>query len=354
MVISPLPLSFSLSFHSSDSFKSSSHSSHSNSHSSSKVQENELNFYNLDFSNKLHQRISSKNDIGFDDLFWYDLLRLLFKWSIYIKQFANTEEFEEAMTSVRLLTSMIDRQAAIFFFVDFSNLEFSKDFSGELKQLMDYEIMERIDDIFPIFHSALERFYTGQIDCIQLKNEYFGGNFEGDLVLKSMFYTYDPVGKIKRCFQEREMEMERENDIVSSRENRKSNSSSLSLSISFLTSSSSSDSDSISKMDFLRIKPDKIRKPKLSCMEFTSKKIIDTILESNQKFTVECSIDLIVLLKKLKESNSLTRKPLNEMIDLYLSNKTFGWSKEEFIEYLDLQRDNISKSDYKEYLKLIK
>jgi len=234
---------------------------------------------------------------------------------------------------------------------------------------MQYEYLER-PDLFDLFNSATIEFYTKIIDCQGLKDKYFNGNFDNDIVFKAMIREYDPMGKMKKC-------------ISNSRSTTLATAASSSSSI----SSSHGGGDSSVRQEKRREKRkkrkrDKEEKTATSSIQFMRPitlediKISDPIylsdfairlfLEKDARIKIDNPDDLYTLLKKLKLMDLLSRETIDKLVkiindddqseeDMEIENSESKHSEKEkivsFEKYLPIMR-KIDPEIYGKVLKL--
>jgi len=171
-------------------------------------------FVNSDFASKIHSILVTKADPNGlitsleGSSFWFDLTRLLFKWALYMRQFFydNQEAFEEAMKPLKEILKIIQRNAKEISLPEDFTLITSNGFDEGMKTAIFFrdlinEELIKDDQSFEKFDIALRKFYVlHQESCDELRNEFFSGNFNTDPLLRLLMVTFDPLGKIKRCF----------------------------------------------------------------------------------------------------------------------------------------------------------
>lgn len=307
-----------------------------------------LDFYNHDLPIRIYN-IILKSEIPFNDSFWYQLIRLFFKWAIHMKQesFNNDYEIDQRRDNqienflkskkktLHSIISILNEKTRKFLANDFFELKFIKKslFSNFIiRELMDCEIAEN-PNLIHLFYSVIFDFYTGSIDCESLKSKYFGGNFDKDPILKAMIYFHDPFDEIKKCFPF--------DSIHSS--NISSHSSTEMNSINF---------DYLTMIEFLDCH---LLNLEIHCMDYLTGSIIEFFLIWKRRFRIYFSFDLLILLRRLEESNLLRGDVIKKIIEFRIDPDTreWGWKKSIFLDYLKMERGFLSLEKYQEYKRII-
>jgi hypothetical protein len=162
-----------------------------------------LSFHDPNFASRLQEILTEEMKRGFhaEQSFWYDLLRLLFKWTLFMRQkFAdNDRDFELSMISVKSIITMIynngfmDDQAFISEFLSEAEFNFSI-----FEDLMKYELFDNphileyfikyvINDLDPNGNGD-----WSNISYDQIRNKHFHGNFNNNPLLKLIFASLIP------------------------------------------------------------------------------------------------------------------------------------------------------------------
>jgi len=319
--------------------------------SMSDEQEKKLDFYNENFASSLFPMISHiQNEIPHHDPVWYDLTRDLFKWMIHMRRFFadNDEKFKEISSNLENNVSKSKFSSLnIPYGLDLDRATVLE--ANRFKCLVKIEIADH-DYLFHFLDSAIKDFYRDfnnsdnnnlndngsnngneKIPCKNLRLKYFDGNFNNELLLKFMIFMYDPQGEMIKCFLDIEDSAESVNNKFIKKE---------------------------IPRDFLDnlIKESSDENLEISNLHFTSRFTIEFFLKINRKFKLLNSYNLIILLKKLNEANLLMSKVVSSIMSFEFTNKRgdffYEWDKDKFIEYLDNERENISKDDYEKYFQI--
>lgn len=316
---------------------------------SDKEEEN-LNFHDHDFANKFYQIITiqenslEENNFPYSSHFWYNLLRLLFKWIIYMRQSVDEREFKRILENTRSFMSMISDNIGLDFPLDLNPRSIEGVSCNELKihifqSLVSCEIIDNPLN-FSIFNSILHEAYgsgeqieRGRINfsCDELKNKYFNGNFDSNVLLKLAIIFHDPLGMIRReCFSKE----------------------------SPLILDSRLDHSAIGAI----MKNPRLRgyeNLEISIFEFVNSFILRSFLKNNQRFLVCNSVQLLALLTRLDDSGLLTRTILERIIEFkFVDGKDIcKWDQRKFDRILNasIRKGNVSDYDKKnERLDLLK
>lgn len=287
-----------------------------------------INFHDSNFLKNIFRLCSTIVQISkVDSSFSYDLIRLFLKWMIYTRgTILNKEKLQELNEIVHPILSImsqiegIEAFQYISAFNSFSLLNFNDDFINDdgnnqnsqnddikyLQQLMNHEFFER-SDIFHLFISIIEDFYYKGFSCQALEKKYFKGNFDRDIVLKSMIYFYDPAGIIKKCFQKRSLAL---------------------IVVTFEDVNVISTSVNISEIFNFNI-------------NFISNTLINFLLVNGLCFKISNSNDLYMLLEKLCDIELLNKKLIRR-----IAGFPYKWNIRKFKNYL-LSGSKIYGSLYK-------
>lgn len=299
-------------------------------------------FCSKTFANDLYD-ILSKNNINIpnNDSFYYDLTRLLFKWLIYMKQSSNNKnvkKFKKISYSAKKLIFLINKSFERVS-LDAFNFDFkANSMDGYFEELINCELAE-VPDIFPLFKLVLSEFYSKKINCLDLKNKYFKGDFNNNILLRSMIHIYSPVSlnSIGECLLEKDYPDKFNYD----------------------------PSLFINSYDIKAFESMKDINLGIYRMKFLNEHIIKFFLNTNKKFKIrERHYDeLIALLQKLEDANLLTLKPLDQIIKFSINNNinegrnaSWSWSREKYIGYINYEKSRkrgLSEEDYIKYLKLV-
>lgn len=161
-----------------------------------------LDFYSENFIKNICNVIYKKSvPFLMTDYFLDDLQRLAVKHMIHLMQTFDLEEFERIRDDIyeKLKILSLERSDFESLKIFYAPLSISK-FINKFKYEFDFEILER-PELFSIFNSSRNEFYTGKISCNGLKEKYFGTKFTNDIVLMAMILNHDiEDGEMKKCF----------------------------------------------------------------------------------------------------------------------------------------------------------
>lgn len=264
-----------------------------------------LKFHNKDFMIRLYYLVK-KSLISFNEVFWYDLLRLLFKWTIYFKQSFKGEEFEkDVFFIINLVCGMINRETTL-------NLPFNclisifdrnvGNVSKIMKELINCELVEDSNTLHPFINLLIKDHQQQRksIDQDGLKMEYFNRDVNDKLFLKAAINAHDSFSGMKL------------------------------QSLSELKGSNNSDSLVDGKFNLV-----------ISEMRFENEFIIDFFLEENRQFSMETPQDLVILLRRLKEMNLLKGELIKKLVGFNIdSSNSLKW-KNQFEKYLIEYMDSV-------------
>lgn len=317
-----------------------------------------LDFYKRDFLGKIHQILIGKEWLfGKFNLFWYDLLRLVFKWTIHMKQQETlndeNEENEESKSlfqkTLNPIIMMINENTtclvinpSIFDLNDFQ----SNSAVYILSQLTICEISSR-PNIISLFQFIIFGFYQGLFNCEELKRDYFDGNFNSNILLKIMIYLYDPIGQLKNCLLSLIQCVNSYFPLIAS-----------DSSLSFKAQEGKRDQKAIicqsHEKDGINNLFWKFENFRIFDMNLVTISVIKFYLSINQKFKILFSSDLVSLLKKLKKSG-LLKKRLLERIIKFDTGHEYLWDQKKFLEHLNRQWEMklLAIEDYSEYINLL-
>lgn len=298
-------------------------------------------FYSRDFANQLVKVVlERKDDFGFLHPFWFDLIRLLFKWMVYMKQRnINDNAFKEAIKSIKSITFIIFKATEMNFPLDFDLKIISKENFLVLKGLVDCEILEN-PAISYSFASVVEHFYGNDNDgrgrergrkfpsLKELQSVHFNDRFDNNPILKLMILLYDPQGKIRENFSFLEHPR-------------------------FPPISSKSIIPINSKyLDELRANgPDQIDN---IIIKFASSSMLKILIETNYQFHVYL-FDLLSLLRKLRESGLLKVRLLTEILEIQFYERdimVYKWKKTIFNSFIEILFENqkISEEERSDFI----
>jgi len=203
-----------------------------------------IDFFQIDFPFKIYSIISTSTKISSGIIlsssfskttFWHDLMRLLFKWVLYMKQTMTVNitdgqkddnnistaiktQKRELSRILKSFNSMIHQRIRHGFPLSLGSFNLQDQLSfSTLKMLLNCEFIEN-SEIFNLFSSALNDFYNGNDSdgimkksshslspCEMLKIKYFSRDTErNNLLLKFLILMYDPIGEMKACFSKEE------------------------------------------------------------------------------------------------------------------------------------------------------
>lgn len=304
----------------------------------------DIDFYSKSFASQLNSLLK----YSFDSLnkratFWHDLFRLLFKWTLFMRQkFAdNDDAFEEiAIDAETLYFTVISRNLSVFDFqipkyASTSPLNPKKFDFSIFHTLIKYELLEDIN-IFSTFNLVLSDFYghgngEKKFSCQELRIEYFNGNFNNNKLLELMLLIYDHRGNIKTCLLQNNSAPKLFPDLTFEE----------------------------STLDGF---PQKIKIPIRKAIEnlevrYMSIPIAEFFLDNDLHFQIRNSTDLVVILKMLTEADFLSKKPLSEFITFMIHTVNndvapeYRWSQLKFKLFMEQQKEKgFTKDEYINYI----
>lgn len=316
----------------------------------SKERRKSLDFENDNFALQLYSLVSTGEIGSFpkNDLFWCDLSRLLFKWMIYMKQetMENDKKFKEILKTIKLFAFKINERSNMIIPIGFDLGFMSLASRDRFKELMKSEFFEHAY-IFHHLASIIKYFYENKgkgerqekgngkkiVTCKDLKNKYFNGNYDSNILLKYLIIRYDPDGKMRKCIINDDYHADYLN---------------VSLSIK-VTSYYLEELDHGGPKDLENID-----------MIYVSSSMINFFLSNNRRFWIIFSNNLINLLRRLKRENLLTREMIEKLVGFRLFyNDPLEWNQTTFKKFINMHKDyypstlEIKRLEYDEYLKLI-
>lgn len=296
-----------------------------------------LDFYDESFARNFLLILSTREIIFFPfDLFWYDLIKLFFKWMIYMREetaVKDDNKFKKISQDIRLVTNIIKDNSNLHLPFDF-NLKFmDRDTFNEFRELMISEFFEHAQ-IFSLLPSIIKYFYDNRgrmsksIIFTKLKSTYFPNeNLNSDILLKYLITMYDLKGEIRDCILESDYHMSR-------------------LIIPLFPSR---------KMTFQYI--ENLRFLNSIDLEFinmghVTESIIKLFLLTNQRFRITGSQKLVDLLRRLNESKLLKSEIIKQIIGFEFNHGLLEWN---YVLFDRLLKDSfndgyIVKSEYLLYL----
>lgn len=302
---------------------------------------NQFNFYSKEYILKLNSMILKvKERISYNNNFWYDLSRLVFKWILQMKSLFKMDESNEISQSIDSILNITNTNAAsILYEIPFNhmNLDFSKRESIPLViiDLLNCEFIEN-PEIFSMYDSAIEDFYHNHIGCKGLKEKYFGGDLTSSPLLRAIIITQEPIKKMSLCF---------ENERGNSQETDSSS----------MMAVKSSFNIKITEANLKTIENKRLEKLKIDEIRFLTSFIINFFLESGRKLEIIIERDLILLLQKLEEANLLSKIAIESLVVFFDdNNKIWKWDQKNFEKYLfDWKNEKkLSDKDYTRYMNL--
>jgi hypothetical protein len=290
----------------------------------------EFEFNSEKFASQVRNRFFQlqKDQIDKHDAFWGHLQRLLFGWLLYMRQthydrYGNEERFREMLNSIKPLVPILRRRKEIIPDFEFnfnSNFMVINDNLDSFKMLMDYELVENANGIFPLLASAIRDFYinwkgktgSGDDPCDRLKNDYFEGDYNRNLLLKFAILMYEPREEMKKCFHQ-EIHFK---DF------------SIFKTISFMSTINDDYLENLGKMGPKNL-------ASLHSRYFNGE-MIRFYLQNNRRFKISNYYEFIQFLRKLYISGLMEKRYfINgiDFIDKY--KKSHGWDQQMFTTYID-------------------
>lgn len=134
----------------------------------------------------------------------HDLLRLFFKWTIYVRESFLKDYYHHNPDALFQRINPLFKLLRVCFPFPYSEYDLEKYFpefyfnlgqrpAPNLDFLMTLEFYERLDEMLPAFKRALNTFYNpgpDKGDCRRLEDLHFGGRFENNLILTNMIWTF--------------------------------------------------------------------------------------------------------------------------------------------------------------------
>lgn len=344
-----------------------------------KIKRRNLDFHTETFADQLYQILSPQQiEIPMFDQFWYDLVRLLFKWKIYMRQEnvnnmeiistiplnsnmktigisenvndnhsenknnCENEKFIMASYSIDQFVKIIgERNGYTSFPVSFSLESHHINNLSIFRGLMECEIMEHDQAVFIPFASIVNDFYGGgereeRDYCKELEVKYFNGNFDKNVVLKSIIILHDPKEMIKKkCFSYGGYPR-------------------------FHPTIPPDQIDSV-YLDNLRISgPKGIQ---IFEMEYLTSSIVEFYLKNKMRFRIHSPRDFSILLGVIRKRRDLMTKETIKNIFGFFEDHEYRnhdefpkWNSKMFKKFLkrSILTNLISKREYNEYLNLMK
>lgn len=300
-----------------------------------------LDFYNKDFAKKLYlilvplkEKISSR--IYY--IFKSDLSKLLFKWLIHMRQEivdTDEQEFKKISNDLKSIADLLDEDRGIRILFNFELTSIDSYRLRVFCDLIKSEMFEH-SHVFHLFASAIEHFYLEtiknedqSIDCEELKNVYFNGSYEKNIILKYLIVLYDPKGEMGKCIVKDD-----------SHSNKLAFYSPIKIDKQYLLN--------------LRLRgPDDL---KIFETVYTSRSIIEFFLSSGRKFKTAFSNRLYFVLKNLKEMGLMKREIVERLFAFRIMGQ-LKWDLNEFKTLLNEYKEEFDISEIEiqvcnEYLSL--
>jgi len=308
-----------------------------------------LNPYSTDFTFKLLNLINdNKEKISSPPLFWYDLARFLFKYTLLMrKKFANDDElFEESVKNVKNIMIIVDKKIGLY--LNDTKLRSMTNFDFSIfDSLMEYEIFD--------YSHLLELFVTDIIDnqgnlkmtIDEIEMIYCNDNFNNNPLLRLMLIRFafgDSANKqmAKRGWIASEGKFYQGNqDFV--------------LALPFIYSK-----EIIGRGDEFYI-------IETLSASFLSQSMIKFFIDNNLGFRIYLSSDLVRFLRRIDHIEGLPeRASIDKIIKFGDGNNEYisEWNRDIFEKYLIKEQERynsskgiimgISQKEYQKYIKLIK
>lgn len=166
-----------------------------------------LNFYNTNFLQAIYLALPRpKTEMAknlFTDSFCDGLSRLIFNWMVHQEQSFKDGKFIKILKDeIEPAYEILKRDYTNIFIPLLSDFQSNLNDKFFIWDFINYEILERHEEIFNLYHNVLEEFYHLNTDFKTIISKYFGTRVDDDLILKAMIYKYDIQGEIKNHFLE--------------------------------------------------------------------------------------------------------------------------------------------------------
>lgn len=305
-----------------------------------------LNLYNENFIEQFYQILLVNKKIKSfppKNLFWYKLSRLVFKWTIYMKQKTATttsfnsknNNFKKISKSLELIGDLIYENGNLKIPSSFKLKNLELETLTRFKHLLYAEFLEH-SYLFHSFVSVIKYFYKTNetnVSCEELKNDCFDGNYESNILLKYLIVMYDPKGEMRACII-------KDDDHSSA--------------LKYLHSVKMITREYLERL--------KIKGPKnleIISFRYISKPILQFYLSTNRKFHVDGAYCLVHLLKLLKTEIVLTKEVVENLFEFKFNGKVHGWDQRTFKRLVKRYKSRYvtqldEQTECDEYLKLFK
>lgn len=306
-----------------------------------------LNFYSKTFVRDLIP-LMEKTLFPNYDIFWYNSLKLIFKWMLYRREKTadndnrdNEKEFQDSLTDIQSINFIIWEKSHINLSIHLNFKSMSIDNLGKLKSLFKCELLEN-SHIFNSFASAIKDFIDNFnvnkneiMACRELRIKYFNGHFDKNVRLKYLILQHGPIKEMKNCILKRGFI------------NHSNHSKSHLLFIENVTE------EYLENLKFKGLKELEINF--FHDGNYLSKPLFEFLRATNQKIKMTKSFDLFDLLRKLNIENLLNWDMIKNLVGFLLVDGSFGWNQEEFNVFIENFKGNIryrdQLSEFNEYLK---
>lgn len=313
-----------------------------------KMRETLSNFDNPTFATQLFDMIKLKKvEIPFLDQFWHDLFRLLFKWTLYMRELYSHNDllFEHAVKDVKWLIIVINNNTK--FHSDHSQLLDMGRFDFSIFQhFIEYEaydnpqILEKfINHIFSFEHHFHDIPKDLKVTLVKIKKEHFNGNLWSKPLLALMLLQFVPQvirEKIKgEYFPGEKLNFTGNDHLISA------------FSEFYLA-----------KRDGRLGDKDKIAIIEVVHGYYVSSSMIEFFLKNNLQFRLCLSSDLVFILRLmnslglLQQVSSLSKIFKFEFEEGVQDETVWKWSSQRFEEYLNEAK--INGNEREKYIALIR
>lgn len=302
----------------------------------------ELNFNSFTFANQLLEFIRKKKKIPSHNPFWYDLERLLFKWTLAVREILAGDDslFESSIKSVKLLLKIILKDGFGFDDKDISKLEDQSIFSifSIFSRLLQYELLDNPQVLKYFIGNVRKDLYDDnnnmklKIDCKQLENKHFNEHFNTNTLLKLTILQLVPleIGKElkNKCFSNENLNFH-DNPLLP-----------LLLKL-------------YSGEKLLSTNIDKIESINENYINVNTVKFFQ---KYNFKFRIYSIYNFIRLLRRLDRIGKLEKNLIGNFKFTSTEEGNLNKNLDIFKEYLEMTRradDILSQDEYKRYIKLV-
>lgn len=164
----------------------------------------EIKFHNAEFAQRLFNILNNIDPLKIKDYYLQiDIGRLVYKWIFYLKsEYGNGFEVQiipQITPTWKKLNDILDPSILV-------NVETLKTLDKckcwPKDGIVISEILDRGEDIFNLYDRMFKEFYHETGSCQVILNNYFGGYFNNDIILKFMISLQDSYGMMKKCLDD--------------------------------------------------------------------------------------------------------------------------------------------------------